>query len=51
MQEYDIKIVHIKGSDDYFADMLSRHPTGLSQESRDSNEAKGVIRGKVTFKN
>jgi hypothetical protein len=35
LQEYDLKIVHIKGSDNYFADTLSRNPTGLSEESRD----------------
>jgi hypothetical protein len=35
LQEYDLKIVHIKGSDNFFADTLSCNPIGLSQESRD----------------
>ncbi|XP_033608779.1 nucleoporin nup211-like [Cryptotermes secundus] len=35
LQEYELKIVHIKGSDNFFADMLSRNPIGLSQVSRD----------------
>jgi hypothetical protein len=35
LQEYDLKIVHIKGTDNFFADTLSRNPIGLSQESRD----------------
>jgi hypothetical protein len=35
LQEYDLKIVHIKGTDNFFADTLSRYPIGLSQESRD----------------
>jgi hypothetical protein len=35
LQVYDLNIVHIKGTDNYFADMLSRHPIGLIQESRD----------------
>jgi hypothetical protein len=35
LQEYDMKIVHIKRSDNFFADTPSRNPIGLSQESRD----------------
>jgi hypothetical protein len=35
LQEYDLKIVHIKGTENFFADVLSRNPIGLSQESRD----------------
>jgi hypothetical protein len=35
LQEYDLQIVHIKGTDNFFADALSRNPIGLSQERRD----------------
>ncbi|PNF24082.1 hypothetical protein B7P43_G04703 [Cryptotermes secundus] len=35
LQEYDLKIIHIKGSDNFFADTPSHNPVGLSQESRD----------------
>jgi hypothetical protein len=35
LQEYDLKIVHIKGTENFFADILSHNPVGLSQESRD----------------
>jgi hypothetical protein len=35
LQEYDLKIEHIKGTENFFADALSRNPIGLSQESRD----------------
>jgi hypothetical protein len=34
-QDYDLKMVHIKGTDNFFADILSHNPVGLSQESRD----------------
>jgi hypothetical protein len=34
LQEYDLKIIHIKGTDNFFADTLSRNPILLSQESR-----------------
>jgi hypothetical protein len=32
IQEYDLDIVHIKGTDNFFADALSRHPVGLTEE-------------------
>jgi hypothetical protein len=35
LQEYDLKIVHIKGTDNFFADTLSHNAVGLSQESHD----------------
>jgi hypothetical protein len=35
LQEYDLKIEHISGVNNFFADVLSRNPVGLSQESRD----------------
>jgi hypothetical protein len=35
LQEYDLKIEHISGTHNHFADILSRNPIGLSQESRD----------------
>jgi hypothetical protein len=35
LQQYDLNIVHIKGSDNFFADALSRNPIGLSRESCD----------------
>jgi hypothetical protein len=35
LQEFDLKIVHISGANNHFADVLSRNPIGLSQESRD----------------
>jgi hypothetical protein len=35
LQEYDLKIVHIKGSDNFHADTLNRNLIGLSQGSRD----------------
>jgi hypothetical protein len=34
LQEYDLKIVHIKGTENFFADTLSRNPE-LNRESRD----------------
>jgi hypothetical protein len=50
LQEFDLKIVHISGANNYFADILSRNPAGLSQESRDlvmkPNE---VLVGKVNL--
>jgi hypothetical protein len=35
LQEFDLKIVHIRGANNHFADVLSRNPIGLNQESRD----------------
>jgi hypothetical protein len=35
LQEYDLRIVHISGANNLFADTLSRNPIGLSQETRD----------------
>jgi hypothetical protein len=35
LQEFDLKIVHISGANNHFADVLSRNPIGLNQESRD----------------
>jgi hypothetical protein len=32
IQEYDLTIVHIAGTKNHFADVLSRHPAGLSPE-------------------
>jgi hypothetical protein len=32
IQEYDLDIVHIKGTDKFFADALSRIPVGLTEE-------------------
>jgi transposase InsO family protein len=32
LQEYDLNIIHIKGSDNFLADALSRNPVGLTQE-------------------
>jgi hypothetical protein len=32
LQEYDLEIVHIKGADNYLADIMSRNPVGLSRE-------------------
>jgi hypothetical protein len=34
LQEFDLTIVHINGVNNHFADVLSRNPIGLSQESR-----------------
>jgi hypothetical protein len=30
LQEYDLKIMHMKGSDNFFADTPSRNPKGLN---------------------
>jgi hypothetical protein len=30
IQEYDLEIIHIKGTDNFLADILSRHPVGLT---------------------
>jgi hypothetical protein len=35
IQEYDLEIVHIKGTDNFFADALSRNPVGLTEEGLD----------------
>ena len=36
IQQYDLEIKHIKGADNYLADILSRHPKGLNdQQTRD----------------
>jgi hypothetical protein len=35
LQEYDLKIVPIKGTENFFADIQSRNQVGLSQENRD----------------
>jgi hypothetical protein len=35
LQEFDLDIVHISGTNNHFADVLSRNPIGLSQEERD----------------
>jgi hypothetical protein len=35
LQEFDLKIVHFSGANNHFADVLSRNPIGLNQESRD----------------
>jgi hypothetical protein len=35
LQQFDLKIVHISGANNHFADVLSRNPIGLDQESRD----------------
>jgi hypothetical protein len=32
IQEYDLDIVHIKGTDNFFADALSRNPVGLRKD-------------------
>jgi transposase InsO family protein len=32
LQEYDLNIIHIKGSDNFLADALSRNPVGLTLE-------------------
>jgi hypothetical protein len=32
IQEYDLEIVHIKGTDNFSADALSRQPVGLTEE-------------------
>jgi hypothetical protein len=32
IQEYDLHIVHIKGTNNFFADALSRNPVGLTEE-------------------
>ncbi|PNF35697.1 hypothetical protein B7P43_G17396 [Cryptotermes secundus] len=32
IQEYDLHIVHIKGTDNFFADALSQNPVGLMEE-------------------
>jgi hypothetical protein len=34
LQEYDLTINHIKGTENFFADTLSRNPTNLSKEER-----------------
>jgi hypothetical protein len=34
LQEYDLKVVHISGANNFFADTLSRNPVGLDKESR-----------------
>jgi hypothetical protein len=34
LQEYDLKVVHISGANNFFADTLSRNPVGLNKESR-----------------
>jgi transposase InsO family protein len=33
LQEFDLSIVHISGANNFFADTLSRHPTGLTKEN------------------
>jgi transposase InsO family protein len=35
LQEYDLTVVHISGANNFFADILSRNPVGLSRESLD----------------
>ena len=32
LQEYDLEILHIRGTENFFADIMSRNPVGLSQE-------------------
>lgn len=34
-QEHDLKVEHISGVDNFFADALSRNPVGLNRESCD----------------
>jgi hypothetical protein len=36
LQEYDLTIKHIKGTENFFADALSRNPIGLSKEEQNS---------------
>jgi hypothetical protein len=35
LQEYDLTVTHIGGADNFFADALSRNPTGLNNEKQD----------------
>jgi hypothetical protein len=36
IQEYDLEIVHIKGTDNFLADIMSRNPVGLTGKEIES---------------
>jgi hypothetical protein len=51
LQEYNLQIKHISGAQNFFADILSRNPTGLTPELRKLKSSKQeVLVGKVNLK-
>jgi hypothetical protein len=48
MQEYDLKIKHISGSENYLADALSRNLSNLSEsEIKDLSKPRSILVAKV----
>lgn len=44
IQEYDIDIVHVKGSDNVLADVMSRNPVGLTEEEiKGMGKPRGIL--------
>jgi hypothetical protein len=48
LQEYALEIVHIKGTDNHFADIMSRNPVGLNPEQlRQLKKPKDILVAKI----
>jgi hypothetical protein len=43
LQDFDLNIEHIKGTNNYFADLLSRNPVGINSEIRKQTRGKHEI--------
>jgi hypothetical protein len=50
IQEYDLRIEHISGVNNFFADSVSRNPFGLVKESRDLRKKhQEIVVAKINF--
>jgi hypothetical protein len=50
IQEYDLEIVHIKGTDNFLADIMSRNPVGLTGEQvQNMSRPREIMVTKINF--